>query len=257
MKKPRDIVATISYVGLAFATVLMLALSLYNIQIIEIFDENIKMINDILDTITPLKEIEERHIIFTDNKGHEWTVPIEVTLDAYNHYRSHGVLKKIDSYYICEKLDVEEIRKIVSQIKALANEAGYNDEELLYMYIRLVQSIKYVDKKDYCTANQKGCIKYIKNPIVTLYDGTGDSEDTAYTLTAILHEAGYDTAIVNFPEHIMCAIAGEFNSGSYFTLCGSDTKYYYIETTGHGWNIGDLPEQFHNQEHSVFVYETK
>ena len=273
MKKTRDLASIISRIGITFGLSIMLALSLYNYYLTAkiVYSQPIsdasnnhfdQSITAHFDFITTLEEIEERQITFTDIHGREWSVPIDVDLKTYNDCRSNGYVKVRDNTvvnfdnkkYMEDTRDNDEIYAIASYIKETAKGMGYNDFETVYVFIRMVQSIEYMDDEEYCNGSAN---EFPKLPIVTLYDGSGDCEDTTYALTALLRAAGYDAVIVNYPGHAMCAIAGEFNSGSYFTLSGSDTQYYYIETTEYGWNIGELPEQFYSQEPSVFKYVTK
>ena len=52
-------------------------------------------------------------------------------------------------------------------------------------------------------------------------------------------------ALIMLPEHAAVGVKGDENIyGTYWEYEGD--KYYYIETTGKGWGIGQLPEEYEN-----------
>lgn len=61
---------------------------------------------------------------------------------------------------------------------------------------------------------------------------------------------GYGVVLIMLPNH--CAVGvngGENIYGVYYEYEGS--KYYYIETTGEGWEIGQLPDEYRNTTASI------
>jgi hypothetical protein len=55
--------------------------------------------------------------------------------------------------------------------------------------------------------------------------------------------------LINLPGHVAIGVAVEA-SGTYWLHDG--TQYFYVETTGEGWEIGELPEA--HQGESAVVY---
>ncbi|WP_067047687.1 hypothetical protein [Methanofollis ethanolicus] len=79
-----------------------------------------------------------------------------------------------------------------------------------------------------------------KFPVETVAEGTGDCDDKSLLLAALLSQAGYDVALLNFvnDSHMAAGIAGDHNT------FGS-TGYIYIETTEIGF-VGSVPEVLAN-----------
>ena len=72
----------------------------------------------------------------------------------------------------------------------------------------------------------------------TLYDHGGDCEDTAALLVRILDILGYGAVLLESDNHMAVGLqtSGEGN------ISYEGNHYYYIETTGAGWRIGEVPD---------------
>jgi hypothetical protein len=123
-----------------------------------------------------------------------------------------------------------------------AAEAGYTTPRGKVNYtVNAIQSLPYVsDRDDYDN--------YSKYPTETLVEG-GDCEDTTILLAAVLASKPfeYGTALVYLPPenpvHVGLGIRGTSEvEGTYYTV--DDVQYYYVETTGYGWEVGELPEKY-------------
>ena len=69
---------------------------------------------------------------------------------------------------------------------------------------------------------------------------------------SVLMALNYDVILVRIPApkeglvgHLALGVAGDFK-GSYYTH--DNQRYFYSETTGQGWRIGQLPDQFKSVE---------
>jgi hypothetical protein len=119
--------------------------------------------------------------------------------------------------------------------------------------LETVQSFPYVSDSldtDYDDVN--------KYPVETLVEGGGDCEDTTILLATVLGEApiNYGTALIYLPyeepEHVAVGVEGNGEiSGRYYEVDG--VKYYYAETTGEGWTVGEMPEKYHDVSADVQV----
>ncbi len=49
-----------------------------------------------------------------------------------------------------------------------------------------------------------------------------------------------DAIIIIYEDHVAVGVACSDASGTYYELSG--VNYYYCETTGDGWNIGQIPD---------------
>jgi hypothetical protein len=108
-----------------------------------------------------------------------------------------------------------------------------------------VQSLPYVS--DSVSA---GYDEYPRFPFETLYHGGGDCEDSSILLAALLYDMGYGVALVEFPGHMGVGVKGsQVLEGSYYDYAG--TRYYYLETTNSGWDVGVIPEEYADLDASV------
>jgi hypothetical protein len=112
--------------------------------------------------------------------------------------------------------------------------------------ISFVQSLPYtVD--DVTTAWNE----YPRYPIETLFDRGGDCEDTSILVAALLEGLGYDCALLILDEDDHCAVGVDIDAyGTYYEVNG--VQYFYLETTGEGWEIGQQPDSFPST--TAYVY---
>jgi hypothetical protein len=65
-------------------------------------------------------------------------------------------------------------------------------------------------------------------------------------MTIICLDTETDVVLLEFPEHMALGIKG--NPGQKGKSFESEGKnYYYVETTGNDWQIGEIPEEYANQ----------
>jgi transglutaminase-like putative cysteine protease len=114
---------------------------------------------------------------------------------------------------------------------------GYSDVERANFVLSFVQTIEYVTDED--SVQQ---VEYWRYPVETLYDHEGDCEDKSFLYASLMEALGYDAVILIFSDHAAAGISINEAKGSYYSLSG--TKYYYCETTGTGWEIGDMPDEY-------------
>lgn len=130
-----------------------------------------------------------------------------------------------------------------------AKENGFTNKRIKVEYvIDLVQLLPYVTDDV-----SRGFDEYPKFPAETIVDARGDCEDTSILLASILQSTAfnYDMVLIQPPGHMACGIYGQDLPGYYWEYNGR--KYYYIETTGTGWGIGDLPETY--QDESAIIHQ--
>ena len=134
-----------------------------------------------------------------------------------------------------------ELAEILGQNAAAAGRT--TDRETVNYTVDAVQSLPFVSDSDEYD-------NYSKYPTETLVEG-GDCEDTTILLAAVLASKPfeYGTALVYLPPenpvHVGLGIRGTSEvDGTHYVVDG--VRYYYVETTGYGWDIGELPEKYQN-----------
>jgi len=114
--------------------------------------------------------------------------------------------------------------------------------------LAFVQSLPYTS--DSVTTGRD---EYPRFPIETLVDDGGDCEDTSILFATLTLLMGYGTVYINPPNHFAVGILGNDLRGTYWTYPeGSNKTYYYCETTGDNFKIGQLPDEFSGQ--SAYIY---
>ena len=119
-------------------------------------------------------------------------------------------------------------------LKRKARESGLNEWETVNFIVNFTQSLEYI--------RETSLPEYPKYPIETLIDKGGDCEDTAILLAGMLDRLGYDAILVSPPRHMAVGLVCEGIRGTHYEH--QDKKYYYIETTGENWKIGQLPDDY-------------
>jgi len=145
--------------------------------------------------------------------------------------------------YVSYELTEGTANELATLLNEDAESLGLSAREKVEFAIDFVQALPYVPDDV-----SKGFDDYTKFIIETLPEMGGDCEDTAIMLASILEAEAfnYDMILIQPPGHMAAGIADSDPSGYYWELDG--TKYSYIETTGSGWGIGDLPEEYVGEE---------
>lgn len=183
-------------------------------------------------------------------KSSIWTYSTTIPGEVYSMYKSIERNNTNNNYsrYVTDTKDDKWIGNLVETFSKKALESGYSDYEVVCLIINFVQSLDYVKDKV-----STGYDEYPKFPLETLYDQGGDCEDTSILLASLIRELGYGTVLIVFDNHAGIGVQGESGAqGSYFEYNG--TPFYYVETTGEGWNIGDIPDEIQNKNANVTLY---
>lgn len=174
-----------------------------------------------------------------DGAGSAWmTLPLDVQM--YRYYRNLGRYMGVENLpkYINEENNQKVIQNIVVALRDVAEDLHYNDAAVAREIAKFVQDcIEYQYDSD-----TTGEDEYPRYPIETIYERQGDCEDTSILMAALLKEWGYEVGFLHLPGHIAVALrtADNYSGGDYYEINGH--RYLYIESTGSGWNIGDIPD---------------
>lgn len=167
-----------------------------------------------------------------------WTYDMKVPKSTFDYYRTMDRKKiKNYSYYATDTSGDAYLAGLADKFKEAAGKENYSDLDMVKNVIFFVQSLKYIEDK-----TGTGYDEYPKFPLETLADRGGDCDDTAILLASLLRELGYGAVLIQFEDHMAVGVKGDDSiQGSYYEVDGS--RYYYVETTSTGWDIGETPDQ--------------
>jgi hypothetical protein len=187
-----------------------------------------------------------------DYGGNHWTWNLSIPKALYNAYqevsverRTHdgpagyGFLTTTEDYYV---------KVLAKRLDKITTEQGYDAYDKVSFVLAFVQSLPYTS--DSVTTDRD---EYPRFPIETLVDDGGDCEDTSVLFATLTLIMGYATVYINPPDHYAVGVLGQNLRGTYWTYpADSNDTYYYCETTGDGFKIGQLPTEFQGQD--AYIY---
>ncbi len=177
--------------------------------------------------------------------GNQWTWDLDIPKGLYDAYREVSVATRtrdgLQGYGFLTTTKDPYIMAAAEEFNESANQMGYGSFDQVSFVLAFVQSLPYTSD-DVTTGHDE----YPRFPIETLVDDGGDCEDTSILFLTIVQILGYDAVYINPPEHFAVGVLGDNLEGTYYTFKGE--TYYYCETTGDGFRIGDIPEEYADQE---------
>ena len=177
--------------------------------------------------------------------GYYWSLSLSVPKSLYEYYKNKERTPTEDySVYVSHPYDDEYIRTVIQKFNFIVIEKRFTEIDKVNLVIAFVQSLSYTS--DIVTTPYD---EYPRYPLETLVDDGGDCEDTSILTAALLDELNYDVVLINPPEHFAVGVCID-TYGSYYTY--NNINYFYLETTGEGWEIGEIPSDFKGE--SVYIY---
>lgn len=219
------------------------------------------------EQISRLENRIDRILDITVKQFYEWSIPSEsfwgrlfgiketfrwelnIPLRLYVYYLEKTRPSNWAEWvYMAKDLgDREFIRSLIREINNVAYRYRFSEIRKIEFVIAFIQSLPYVPDQASTPWNE-----YPRYPIETLFDRGGDCEDTSILAAAILREMGYDVALIFLEneQHVAVGIYVPGATGSYYEAGGK--KYFYLETTGEGWPIGQIPPDIQDTRAYVF-----
>jgi len=179
----------------------------------------------------------------------QWRWDLPIPLSVYVEYiekpRPETIYEYVDMAR--DPNDDYYINKMVQQINEGAQKSRLNEYQKPDLVISFVQSMPYI-ADDVTTPYDD----YPRYPIETVFAGGGDCEDTSILVAAILDGMGYDVALLLLEgaRHMAVGVAIPGIEAPYYEFGGK--QYYYLETTGAGYEIGVIPSNI--TDTTAFVY---
>ena len=193
-------------------------------------------------------EAVELSFQWTRQNGHgQAQVTLSTDRGMYEYYKSLARYFSVDeySYYLNDANN----RALVGQIVAAIRKENGKDLSASAMARECAQFVQGAITYE-LDGDTAGMDEYPRYPIETLFEGRGDCEDSSILLAAMLKELGYDVGFLLLPDHLAVALrtADDYTDTAYYEINGH--RYLYIESTGEGFNIGDIPEDMQGVEAS-------
>ncbi len=187
-------------------------------------------------------------------RGERWTWSLSIPKTLYDSYKSVPVSTRVrdgpSGYGFLTTTNDRYLNQVVNKLRDAAYGEGYGLFDQVSYVLAFVQSLPYTS--DLVTT---GYDEYPRFPVETLLDG-GDCEDTSILFASIVLNMRYDTILINPPGHMAVGVwATENLRGTHYTWNGRN--YYYCETTGDGWKIGDVPSEFQNVDVTLYSINQK
>lgn len=186
--------------------------------------------------------------------GKDCCITLNISEDLYGYYQNerehlayHYKIEKAEmpvNFYtfILSDYDRAVMQALASQFEGMA----ISDYGRVNAAMTFVQSLPYAYDTD-----SKGEEEYVRYPVETLVDGCGDCEDKVMLLAAVLHEMDIDFILLSLPDHLALAVRCDgVKAERYISFLGK--KYYYVETTMEGWQIGQVPPDYIGLELEVY-----
>ncbi|MBP2201993.1 hypothetical protein J3E07_001433 [Methanococcus voltae] len=175
------------------------------------------------------------------SKNH--TIELIIPEVMYRYYQSKPHNQEFNyAQYALSDNDRKFVKYLSNKFNNIAIENNYSEYDTVLLITTFVQSLKYTS--DNVTT---GYDEYPRYPVETLVDEGGDCEDTSIIISAILNDLGYDVMVIEFKDHMGVAVkCNGMYTGTYYTY--KNNRYYYVETTGENWNIGELPEKYMQED---------
>lgn len=166
----------------------------------------------------------------------QWNLPIP--LSVYVEYLERPRPQSSSDYVDMAKdpEDDQYIDQMVQQINSAALKETLTEVQKLNFVTAFVQNLPYTSDIETTPYDE-----YPRYPVETLFDRGGDCEDTSILVAALLDRMGYDVALLLLQDaqHMAVGVSISGTYGSYYEYDGK--QYFYLETTGEGWEIGVIP----------------
>ncbi|HEX9261782.1 MAG TPA: hypothetical protein VF893_04565, partial [Candidatus Bathyarchaeia archaeon] len=183
-------------------------------------------------------------------KGKEYTLSLNISRAWYQAYQNVSVFARtrygVAGYGFLTTTNDPYVKFVAENLNETALKENYEPVDQVSFALAFVQSLPYTS--DNVTS---GFDEYPRFPVETLMDNGGDCEDTSILFATLTLIMGYGTVYVNPPDHCAVGVLGDGLVGSYYTY--KNKTYYYCETTGTGWEIGQIPPQF--EDSNAYIYD--
>jgi hypothetical protein len=199
------------------------------------------------------------HMKYTWSYKGDWTWNLDIPQALYDAYKAVPLATRekngIEGYGFLVTTHDSYIQSLTDKLTQISNEQGFSEYEKVSFTLAFVQSLEYTSD-DVTTGHDE----YPRFPVETLVDDGGDCEDTSILFATMVKQMGYGAVFINPEGHYAVGVLGEDSLEGYYWNypTGSDNRYYYCETTGVGFEIGELPDDYVGQTAHIYpIYESQ
>lgn len=195
-------------------------------------------INNDQKTVTYSWTYQNKKYSLTENLSVDLYQQYLNSAKVYSYPEKNPPASPRDNYYamlISEKSNDSYINKLLNNLKIIAEQEGFQEDQLAEFVLAFVQYIPYDEAK---AAANKIVVNY---PYETLYKQSGVCSDKSFLAILLLRKLGYGAILFDLPEAnhsaigIQCPIADStYGSG-----------YCYVETTNY-FPIGIIPQSLNS-----------
>ena len=181
-----------------------------------------------------------------DYGGSQVTYDSEIPRETYEYFSDRHRTSDY-SEYVSNPSDDEWMKSLADLFSDEAKDKGWGEFTTVDFVLSFVQSMPYTS--DELTA---GYDEYPRYPVETLVDKGGDCEDTSILFASIVRGMEYGVVLLHLEEdeHMVVGvrisgdIVNNWNRPYPLTYYTTETGeiYAYCETTGEGWELGQMPE---------------
>lgn len=225
----------------------------YNVDVAEAFQNSLELEKGKIRLIENPPVREYQYIWYY--QGQQYTLSNTYEESDYLHFKKLKRIETADySYYIqpdiYDEYQEKDTSLLFQKIKHLAEKNMLTEQEIAGLILSFVQNIPAEEDND----------NYFKYPYETLYENKGDCEDMAILASYLLNKFDIDNVIIETEDHVGLGIAVP-SEGLVFNF--NDKEYYYAETTGSGYHIGEKPDSitldeikiYHTDVNSIIDYD--
>jgi len=172
--------------------------------------------------------------------GRTWSFAYDFPTSSYQLQKSLTRTLDYTAYgvYVSDPRDDNVLQAFVAKLEETA--IGLTVWERLNLVIALVQSIPYTGES----------CEYPRYPLEMLVDQSGDCEDAAILIAALVKQMGFDVVLLAFLEEHHMAVGIRVLPPQHEDLRAYESNghlYFYLEPTTLGWEIGHIPPIYRSQ----------
>lgn len=199
-----------------------------------------------LDTILGIT-VTQVYVWLYGRQTWEWTLstPISVYAEYLDRDRMGAPIAHVNMAK--DQADDLYIDQMVQKINDAAVQKKLTFVQKVNFVAAFVQSLPYTADTVVLPADD-----YPLYPLETLFKRGGDCEDTSILVAALLDALGYDAALLYLwdAQHMAVGVSLGSYTGTYYEHEGK--KYFYLETTGDGWQLSQLPPEITDTRVSIY-----